>query len=187
MDNKIVRLNVGGTRYDVSRDTLARCEGSMLASLISKQWKEGNLNEPIFIDRNGRLFEYILDYLRTNEVHLPLSVNRTAVEKEFDYYAIPVDWTQVHLPSLDEWMEEVELRQMQQFVTFVREELSKLPYWEKKVKIPPSVYVQLCGHDQLLSQLLSDRGMQLISREWEDGSPCIQVKKTEDWNVKKGR
>jgi hypothetical protein len=47
IDGKIVRLNVGGTRYDVSRDTLERFQDSMLASLVSKHWKEGNSNEPI--------------------------------------------------------------------------------------------------------------------------------------------
>ncbi len=47
----------------------------MLASLISEDWKEGNSDEPIFIDRNGRLFEYVLDYLRNNEIHVPPSVS----------------------------------------------------------------------------------------------------------------
>jgi hypothetical protein len=80
---KIVRLNVGGTQYDVSRDTLARCEGSMLASLVSKQWNEGNTNKPIFIDRNGLLFQYVLDYLRNNQLHLPSFVSRAAMVDEY--------------------------------------------------------------------------------------------------------
>lgn len=94
--SKIVRLNVGGTRYDVSRDTLERCEGSMLASLISNHWREGITDEPIFIDRNGRIFEYILDYLRTDKVHLPSSVSPVALEEEFDFYGIDADMTKVH-------------------------------------------------------------------------------------------
>ena len=85
---KIVQLNVGGTRYDVSRDTLERCEGFMLASLISGHWKEGNSDEPIFIDRSGLLFQYILDYLRNNKFHLPATVSRDAVKDEFEYYGI---------------------------------------------------------------------------------------------------
>lgn len=87
---KIVQLNVGGTRYDVSRDTLERCEGSMLASLISDHWKEGNSDDdkPIFIDRNGLLFQYVLDYLRTRKVFVPPSVSRAAVKEEFQYYGI---------------------------------------------------------------------------------------------------
>ncbi len=94
---KIVRLNVGGTHYEVSRNTLERCEGSMLASLISYHWKEGNSDEePIFIDRNGRLFEYVLDYLRTNKVYLPYSASRDAVKEEFEFYGIDADMTKVN-------------------------------------------------------------------------------------------
>jgi hypothetical protein len=92
---KIVRLNVGGMRYDVSRSTLERCEGSMLISLISEHWKEGNSDEPIFIDRNGRLFEYVLDYLRTAKVYLPATVSPLALEEEFEFYGIEADMTKV--------------------------------------------------------------------------------------------
>lgn len=93
----IIRLNVGGTHYEVSRNTIERCEGSMLASLISETWKEGNSdNLPIFIDRNGRLFEFVLDYLRTNKVHLPPSVSKAAVKEEFEFYGIAADMSQVH-------------------------------------------------------------------------------------------
>ncbi len=95
--SKIVRLNVGGTRYDVSRSTLERCEGSMLISLISEYWKEGNSDEPIFIDRSGRMFEYVLEYLRTAKVYLPSSViSPLALQEEFDFYGIEVDMTKVH-------------------------------------------------------------------------------------------
>lgn len=94
---KIVQLDVGGTLYKVSRDTLERCEGSMLASLISDHWKEGNSDdEHIFIDRNGRLFEYVLDYLRANKVYLPASVNINAVKEEFEFYGIAADMSEVH-------------------------------------------------------------------------------------------
>jgi hypothetical protein len=95
--HKIVQLNVGGKHYEVSRDTLERCKGSMLASLISSNWREGNSDdsEPIFIDRNGRLFEYVLDYLRTNKVHVPLSVSRSALQEELEYFGVDADMSQV--------------------------------------------------------------------------------------------
>lgn len=103
--NDIFHLNVGGTHYYVARDTLERCEGSLLASLISIDCKEDDSddsetifiegdgqsecnNNSIFIDRNGRLFEYVLDYLRTSELNLPSSVSRAAVKKEFEYYGL---------------------------------------------------------------------------------------------------
>jgi hypothetical protein len=106
-EGKIVRLNVGGTRYDVSRDTMERCEGSMLASLISKDWKERNSPEPILIDCSGRLFEYVLEYLRTNEVYLPTLVDRTALEKEFSFYGIEVDMKNVHERNGRKYIEEI--------------------------------------------------------------------------------
>lgn len=94
----IVQLDVGGTLYKVSFETLRRCEGSMLANLVSEHWKEGQVDdsEPIFIDRNGLLFRYILDYLRASEVHLPSSVSRIAIMKEFEFYGIYADDNQVH-------------------------------------------------------------------------------------------
>lgn len=93
---KTIRFNVGGTHYEVSRDTLERCEASMLASLVSDHWKEGNSHdEIIFIDRNGLLFQYVFDYLRNNKLQLPCSVSRAAVKGEFEYYGIDADMSQV--------------------------------------------------------------------------------------------
>lgn len=109
---KTLRLNVGGTHFEVLCETLERCEGSMLATLASDHKKDlnsdevpifidadkqslflGTDEETIFIDRNGRLFEYVLDYLRTNKVHLPPSVSRAAVKEEFEFYGIDADMT----------------------------------------------------------------------------------------------
>jgi hypothetical protein len=59
MENNIVRLNVGGNRYEAARDTPMRFEGSMLSSLISDGWKEGNGQNEMFFDRDGKLFAYI--------------------------------------------------------------------------------------------------------------------------------
>jgi hypothetical protein len=82
----------------------------MLASLISDQWKEGNSHEPIFIDRNGRLFEYVLDYLRTNEVYLPSTVNVAAVHKDFEYYGLNVDMNQVQVTNDDKKLHELQTK-----------------------------------------------------------------------------
>ena len=93
----IVRLDVGGTRYKVSRDTLMRCEGSMLANLVSGKWKEGNGEGEIFIDRDGGRFKYILDYLRSDRVYLPDLSDRSALQDEFDYFGINADMSKIFL------------------------------------------------------------------------------------------
>jgi hypothetical protein len=57
---RIVRLNVGGARYDISRTLIEGYPDTMLASLISERWQEDPTTE-IFIDRNGQRFQYVLD------------------------------------------------------------------------------------------------------------------------------
>ncbi|GAX22436.1 hypothetical protein FisN_14Hu050 [Fistulifera solaris] len=86
-----VRLNVGGMRYEVARDTLMFYEDSMLASLVSGRWKEGNGEDEIFIDRDGRRFGFLLNYLRSDRVYLSESSDQAALEDEFEYFGIDAD------------------------------------------------------------------------------------------------
>jgi hypothetical protein len=44
----------------------------------------------IFIDRNGRVFEVILDYLRTNRVLLNTGITREQLDVELDFYGIVI-------------------------------------------------------------------------------------------------
>lgn len=67
---KIVTLNVGGRRFVTTAATLSSVEGSFLWKLVTAQQQSasaprGSLSGEFFIDRNGKLFEYILEYLRT--------------------------------------------------------------------------------------------------------------------------
>ncbi|XP_057301497.1 BTB/POZ domain-containing protein KCTD8-like [Hydractinia symbiolongicarpus] len=67
--SKSFELNVGGITYVVSKGTLSR-ENSLLSNFpeISKvRDQQGR----IFIDRNGDLFAFVLDYLRTGELSVP--------------------------------------------------------------------------------------------------------------------
>ena len=84
-----VVLNVGGTRYEVARTTLDRYPDSMLATLVSKRWTANNANRPIFIDRDGSRFQFVLDFLRDGKVHLPASVSAEALRADFAYYGLP--------------------------------------------------------------------------------------------------
>lgn len=90
----LVRLNVGGIRCEVSRDTLTLYEGSLLASLAST-WNEDKFNSEIFVFRDGHLFAYVLDYLRSGKVHLPYSITRAALKEELDHFQIPADMNKI--------------------------------------------------------------------------------------------
>ena len=81
----IVQLNVGGTKYEVSRSLLESYPETMLASLISERWQEDPEKE-IFIDRNGVRFQYVLDYMRDGIVHIPVAVSKLSVLNDLSYF-----------------------------------------------------------------------------------------------------
>jgi hypothetical protein len=66
----MVILNVGGEKYVTSVDTLTREKDTFFTALFQKQWEleRDPHDKSIFIDRNGKIFTYILEYLRTNVV-----------------------------------------------------------------------------------------------------------------------
>jgi hypothetical protein len=182
----VIHLDVGGTLYKVSRQTLQQHRASVLARLISDTGEGENADEPIFIDRNGRLFEYVLDYLRTEQVYLPFSVSRDAIKEEFVFYGIGVDMSNVHRTAdtadFEMFIEKTDAIRIQRFVqqtaTFVEREFSKYPTI-RSVSIPQADYVQLSEHEDLLREQLLKRGLRLVDRDWRLGHalPYIVVEK----------
>jgi len=63
-------LDVGGEKFTTSVDTLTRVKDTFFTALFSKQWEleRDPDDKSIFIDRNGKIFTYILEYLRTDMV-----------------------------------------------------------------------------------------------------------------------
>ncbi|CAF5186339.1 unnamed protein product, partial [Rotaria sp. Silwood1] len=66
----MVILNVGGEKFSTKVETLIREKNTFFTALFSQQWQiKGDPNDgSIFIDRNGKIFYYILEYFRTNMV-----------------------------------------------------------------------------------------------------------------------
>ncbi|CAF0859943.1 unnamed protein product [Rotaria sp. Silwood1] len=64
----MVILNVGGDKYTTSIETLTCEKNTFFTALFSEQWQleKDPDDRSIFIDRNGTIFTYILEYLRTN-------------------------------------------------------------------------------------------------------------------------
>lgn len=72
MNERRIKLNVGGMFYETTDTTLLSVNGdsnyfSAYLTRIEKNLKEEGIIE-LFIDRNGFLFQYILDYLRTGTI-----------------------------------------------------------------------------------------------------------------------
>ncbi|KAH8740792.1 hypothetical protein FG386_002754 [Cryptosporidium ryanae] len=95
--DKKIKVNVGGVYYETTNTTLLSINGnksyfSAFLSNLERDKKNVIDNEEyeIFIDRNGMLFQYILDYLRTGStVTVP---NKIHIIKglmiEADYYML---------------------------------------------------------------------------------------------------
>ena len=64
----IVKLNVGGKLFITTRSTLKNIDGHMLNAMIRHQNPAKMVNGAYFIDRNPKMFEWILDHFRGSGV-----------------------------------------------------------------------------------------------------------------------
>lgn len=93
----VVDVNVGGKIFTTFKSTLCKSPTSMLAAMFSGRFDLAK--DPkgrIFIDRNPRCFEFLLNYLRTDNLRFPdpyLSPDSYELYldliKEFNYFQIP--------------------------------------------------------------------------------------------------
>ena len=73
-----VVLDVGGDKYTTSVEILTREKDTFFTALFSRQWEleRDPKDDSIFIDRDGKLFAYILAYLRTDVVSNDIMTNK---------------------------------------------------------------------------------------------------------------
>ncbi|XP_020706561.2 BTB/POZ domain-containing protein KCTD3 isoform X2 [Athalia rosae] len=84
----IVHLNVGGTRFSTSRQTLSWVPDSFFTALLSGRISSlRDETGALFIDRDPKIFSVILNYLRTRDIDLKHADLR-ALRHEAEYYGI---------------------------------------------------------------------------------------------------
>ncbi|XP_051235284.1 BTB/POZ domain-containing protein KCTD3 isoform X1 [Dicentrarchus labrax] len=84
----IIQLNVGGTRFSTSRQTLMWIPDSFFSSLLSGRISTlRDETGAIFIDRDPTAFAPILNFLRTKELDLR-GVNISILRHEAEFYGI---------------------------------------------------------------------------------------------------
>jgi len=83
-------LNVGGTKYHTSLNTLRMASGSIFEYMFSGKYSmEPSSDGSYFFDRDGPSFIHILNFLRNQELHLPDDkFVRKQVIMEASYYGI---------------------------------------------------------------------------------------------------
>lgn len=88
-NTKIVGINVGGTVFSTTRETLGRFRPSYLASIVSGDFgvtldADGN----IFLDRSPRYFEKILNYLRDPTAPQDWDFDDLGLVHELEFFGI---------------------------------------------------------------------------------------------------
>uniref|UniRef100_A0A8C6XTY4 BTB domain-containing protein n=1 Tax=Naja naja TaxID=35670 RepID=A0A8C6XTY4_NAJNA len=90
---EIVELNVGGQVYLTRHSTLLGMPGSFLCDLFSQQSAQSLARDSkgrFFVDRDGFLFRYILDYLRDRQLVLPERFpERSRLQREAEFFKLP--------------------------------------------------------------------------------------------------
>nr|XP_032629985.1 potassium channel regulatory protein isoform X3 [Chelonoidis abingdonii] len=89
-NQEIAILNVGGSKFTTWVSTLRRFPESRLARMLNGNDHEFRLvNGQFFVDRDGTLFNYILDFLRTLQLSLPTDFSDyQRLQREADFYEL---------------------------------------------------------------------------------------------------
>ncbi|XP_071990604.1 potassium channel regulatory protein [Engystomops pustulosus] len=87
----VITLNVGGMKFSTMTSTLLRLPESRLARMLDGSDPDIRIvNGQYFVDRDGALFSYILDYLRTSQLTLPSDFSDyERLQREAEFYQMP--------------------------------------------------------------------------------------------------
>eukprot|EP01083_Nonionella_stella_P007918 22791_1 len=88
-----ITLNIGGMKYQTTLTTLSKYKQCLLYKMFEGIFSnKPNKDGSYFIDRNGKYFEYILDYLRNGKLNIPITDKDSYLINhllsEADYYQI---------------------------------------------------------------------------------------------------
>ncbi len=85
---ELLTINVGGARFVTARSTLERIPGTRLSNLQRTDRNFNPASQEWFFDRNPALFNFLLDYYRSNELHFPHNFCGPSIRKELLYWKI---------------------------------------------------------------------------------------------------
>ncbi|NWX03287.1 KCD12 protein, partial [Caloenas nicobarica] len=90
---EIIELNVGGQVYITRHPTLVSVPGSLLWEMFTQKNVRSLARDSkgrFFVDRDGFLFRYILDYMRDQQLVLPDHFpERSRLRREAEYFMLP--------------------------------------------------------------------------------------------------
>ena len=106
---RIVRLNVGGTKFETTNRILIK-SGYFRNLLSIKSDDKKNTERHYFIDRNGEYFRYLLDFMTLGEVCFPAKLAKM-IKREANFYEVDM--------ILDKLDDIIEKQQLSNFLLIV--------------------------------------------------------------------
>ena len=92
IDSEVVALNVGGTHHiQTEKDVLRSVPNSALAQMFSDMHGLKTIDNEVFLDRDGRTFNDVINYLRNDRKVYPEFVDKNQEHhfiKELHYWGI---------------------------------------------------------------------------------------------------
>lgn len=108
MKREIAIFNVGGTRYDVAIDILMKFEDTLLAQLVVLKGNK-NSQEPIYIERDGERFRYILDWYRDGRINVPKTDSIESIKSDALFFGLPRNIIIEESHSFDDFLESFDM------------------------------------------------------------------------------
>jgi len=94
LDSEVIALNVGGTHHLMTeRDVLRLVPGSLLYKMFSGMHECKRINDEVFLDRDGKTFLNVVNYLRNNMAVFPEFLDKNDeihFFEELKHWGIPV-------------------------------------------------------------------------------------------------
>ncbi len=84
-------LNLRGTRFTISKDTLQWIPQGRLARLTPESIFYDPPNKEYYFDRNPEAFNYVLDFYVNREMHFPQGMCVHAMRNELEYWGLDID------------------------------------------------------------------------------------------------
>eukprot|EP00871_Galdieria_phlegrea_P002748 jgi/Galph1/3474/GphlegSOOS_G2132.1 len=90
LPNMVVKLNVGGKYFETTVDTLTKDKESMLSAMFSGKYAiQKDDQGAVFLDRDGDRFRHILNYLRSNTLHVGENIQLLGeILEEAEYFGL---------------------------------------------------------------------------------------------------
>mmetsp|Transcript_15613 Transcript_15613/g.17352 ORF Transcript_15613/g.17352 Transcript_15613/m.17352 type:complete len:357 (+) Transcript_15613:12-1082(+) len=97
---QIVKLNIGGVKFVTTSSTLTKSGQNFFTSLLSGRFSPLKDEEGyIFIDRNGKYFSPLLDFLRTSKYGYLEDIPPERLKEEMEFYSISIPSKRSHMES----------------------------------------------------------------------------------------